>query len=67
MGTREFDALGNPGGFLNFGHVVQNPPPAEEDVWKITIFDDYLFGTLFRSHVPGHEGKFELHFALPSP
>ncbi|WP_020136179.1 hypothetical protein [Streptomyces sp. 351MFTsu5.1] len=67
MGTRNFDALGHPGAFLGFRHVVQNPPPAEEDAWKVTVFDDHLFGTLFRSHVPGHEGKFELRFALPSP
>lgn len=64
MGTRTFDALGHPSGFRNFAHVVQNPPPSEEDVWKVTLFDDNLFGTLFRSHVPGHEGKFELKFSF---
>ncbi|UUU40640.1 hypothetical protein [Streptomyces sp. NBC_00162] len=67
LGTRTFDALGHPGEFLNFMHLAAHPPPEEEPVWKVTVFDDGVSETTFRSRVPGHGGKFELSFALPSP
>ncbi|MER5809097.1 hypothetical protein ABT143_13025 [Streptomyces sp. NPDC002033] len=67
MGTRGVDALGHPSDFLGFVHLVENPPPVEEAVWTVTAFDSGDNQTVFRSKVPGHEGRFEVRYVIPSP
>ncbi|WP_037889488.1 hypothetical protein [Streptomyces sp. NRRL S-87] len=64
LGTRRFDEHGNPDGFLNYKHLVEIPHPAEEDVWKVTLFDDNMTRALFRSRIEGLGGKFELEVSF---
>lgn len=64
LGTRRFDEHGNPDGFLNYKHLVEIPHPSEEDVWKVTLFDDNMTRALFRSRIDGLGGKFELEVSF---
>ncbi|MFJ5552699.1 hypothetical protein [Streptomyces sp. NPDC093225] len=64
LGTRRFDDHGNPDGFLNYKHLVEFPPPSEEDVWKVTLFDENMTRPKFRSRIEGLGGRFELEVSF---
>ncbi|MEW2136490.1 hypothetical protein AB0892_07770 [Streptomyces sp. NPDC005409] len=68
LGTSDIDGLGEPiGPFRNFVYLEPvNPFHTEEhDSLKLTLFDESISRALFRSKIPGHEGKFELSFSVP--
>ncbi|WP_030198833.1 hypothetical protein [Streptomyces sp. NRRL S-87] len=71
LGTSDIDGLGNPTGpFRNFLYEeIVDPFHIEfHDALKLAVLHNESTipqTAVFRSKIPGHEGKFELSFSLP--